>query len=160
VQLSVDKAQLKKKYFELSRQYHPDYFAQAANGAQQQALEMSSLVNKAFKTFSSTDETIRYVLELKGLLTENEKYNLPPDFLMEMMDLNEMVAEAQFDPAAKTATLQQVLQLESGLYQPVKAYVEGYQEGVTTQEELLQVKDYYFKKKYIERLKQQLNEKL
>jgi molecular chaperone HscB len=159
VQLLIDKTFLKKKYFELSRRYHPDYFAQAGNDAQQQALEMSSLVNKAFKTFSSPDETIRYVLQLKGLLTENEKYNLPPDFLMGMMDMNEMIAEAQFDPASKTAALQQVLQVEADLYQPVKVYIEGYREGTTTQEQLLQIKDYYFKKKYIERLKQQLDEK-
>ena len=28
-------------------------------------------------------------LQLKGLLEEEEKYPLPPDFLMEVMELNE-----------------------------------------------------------------------
>jgi molecular chaperone HscB len=160
VQLSVDKEMLRKRYLELSRRYHPDYFIQEERNTQQQALEQSAMVNKAFKTFSRTDDTIKYVLELKGLLTENEKYNLPPDFLMEMMEMNEAVAEAEFDPAEKSKALQQVLQLEKNLYQPVQAIIEMYSEGVTTESELLQVKEYYFKKKYLARLKQQLGEML
>src|SRR6476469_2701683 len=92
VQLSVDKALLKKKYFELSRRFHPDYFVQQDEAAQQHALEQSALINKAFKTFSIQDETIKYVLEQKGLLKENEKYNLQTDFIIEMMKLNKRLA--------------------------------------------------------------------
>ena len=36
----------------------------------------------------------------------------------------------------------------------LKNIIENYKEGVTTEEELLQVKEYYFKKKYLERLQQ------
>lgn len=158
VQLVVDKQVLKKKYFELSRRFHPDYFAQQDVAAQQEALEQSALINKAFKTFSNRDETIKYVLELKGVLTESEKYNLPPDFLMEMMELNERVAETAIDPAERTAVQQEVLQIEAMLYKPVKNVIENYQDGMTTAEELVQVKEYYFKKKYLERLKQQMGE--
>jgi molecular chaperone HscB len=160
VQLSVDKTLLKKKYFELSRRYHPDYFIQQNEAAQQGALDQSALINKAYKTFSNEDETIRYVLALKGLLSENEKYELPADFLMDMMELNESVVDAQFDPAAHATVLQKVLQMEATLYEPVKTIIEQYQDDRTTQAELLQLKDYYFKKKYLERLKQQLGEKL
>ena len=159
VQLIIDKAALKKKFFELSRRYHPDYFIQQEPAAQQQALEQSALINKAFKTFTNRDETIKYVLELKGLLTENEKYDLPPEFLMEMMELNESLAEAQFDPGERAAVLQKVVQTEAELYGPVKEIIEQYREGETSNAALRQVKDYYFKKKYLERLKQQLAEK-
>jgi molecular chaperone HscB len=159
VQLSIDKEVLKKKYFALSRQHHPDYFAQAAAEQRQDSLETSALLNKGYKTFSSKDETIKYVLTLKGLLAENEKYDLPPAFLMEMLELNEALEAAAFDPGERAAFLQQVQQMEHTLYEPVQAIVENYQEGVTTDADLLLVKDYYFKKKYIERLKQQLAEK-
>lgn len=160
VQLSVDKETIKKKYFELSRRHHPDYFIQQEAAAQQQALEASAVVNKAYKTFSSQDATIKYVLELKGLLMEAEKYNLPPSFLMEMMELNEALEEASDDANEQAAALQKVLQLEAEIYEPVKGIIENYKEGVTTEQELLHVKEYYFKKKYLERLKQQLHEKL
>jgi len=158
VQLKVDKGAVKKKYFELSRQFHPDYFINNDDAAQQQALEESAKLNKALKTFNSVDETIAYVLTLKGLLIENEKYELPPDFLMEMMELNEAVADAAFDDdgSARQGILQQVEKAEKEIYEPVQNIIADYQEGVTTEKELLQVKDYYFKKKYILRLKHQL----
>jgi molecular chaperone HscB len=34
--------------------------------------------------------------------------------------------------------------------------VEQYREGITTREELLQVKEWYFQKKYLDRIRQQL----
>jgi molecular chaperone HscB len=49
------------------------------------------------------------------------------------------------------------MNIEKELYEPVQNIIENYKEGITTQKELLQVKDYYFKKKYLQRLYQQLN---
>ena len=42
------------------------------------------------------------------------------------------------------------------IYEPVKEIVEHYQEGAVSEKELLQVKEYYFKKKYLDRIRQQL----
>src|SRR5919199_5414174 len=92
-----DQKQLKQKFYELSRKYHPDFYTQENEFEQSEALELSSQVNKAYKTFQNRDETIKYVLQLKGLLEEEEKYNLPADFLMEMMDLNEQMMEAKME---------------------------------------------------------------
>ena len=75
VQLKVNSASLSKKFFELSRKYHPDYFVSTREMRQQaESLEISALLNKAWKTFQNRDETIKYVLQLKGLLEEEEKY--------------------------------------------------------------------------------------
>lgn len=162
VSLLPDKTLVRKRYMELSRQHHPDYFVNKAQDDQQNALEMSALLNKAFKTFNSNDATIAYVLEMKGLLEEEEKFALPPSFLMQMMEVNEELAEAQMegDPATITKLRQQLVELEKELYEPVQNIIENYQEGVTSEEELLQVKAYYFKKKYLARLSQQLGRML
>ena len=53
--------------------------------------------------------------------------------------------------------MNRIEQLETEIYEPVKEIVEGYQEGISSEKELLQVKDYYFKKKYLDRIQQQLN---
>ena len=53
-----------------------------------------------------------------------------------------------------------ISELQEEIYEPVKNIIEHYKEGVTTEEELLQVKDYYFKKKYLDRLRDQLEQKL
>jgi molecular chaperone HscB len=154
VSLKVDAALLKKKFFELSRKYHPDFFASATGDEQADVLEKSSMVNKAFKTFSNADETIKYVLMQKGLLEEEEKYQLPNSFLMEMMDINEAMMDAKMEEDEQAITNQQstISNLQMEIYEPVKQIVEHYQEGITSQEELLQVKEYYYKKKYLNRI--------
>jgi molecular chaperone HscB len=154
VSLKPDMAIVKQRFYELSRQYHPDFYAQAGNDEQEAALEKSSMVNKAFKTFSNADATLQYVLMQKGLLQEEEKYTLPPAFLMEMMDLNESLADAKAEGnkaqlAHLCTAIHEIIQT---IYAPVQETIEHYQEGVTTQEALLQVKDYYFKKKYLTRM--------
>lgn len=154
VSMKPDGQQVKQKFYELSRRYHPDFHTNASDQEQAEVLEKSSLINKAFKVLQQSDETIKYVLQLHGLLEEEEKYQLPGSFLAEMLDLNEQIAEARME--GDTAALQQVQNtihdIQSNLYEPVKQTVEHYQEGATTKEELLQVKDYYYKKKYLTRI--------
>lgn len=156
VQLRVNTADISKKYFELSRQYHPDYFVNQAD-KQAEALEISAQLNKAFKTFQDGDSTIKYVLQSKGLLEEEEKYQLPADFLMEVLEINEQVMDAEDDAALKERLRQDITRLQTEIYDPVKQVVENYQEGITSEKELLQVKEYYYKKKYLDRITRELN---
>ena len=157
VQLMVDKHGLSKKYFELSRKFHPDFFARATPSEQLKALEITASLNKAFKTFQDPDETIRYVLQLKELLEEEEKYQLPPGFLMEVLEINEQLMDTDDNPEIRQ-NLQSIIEnLQTEIYAPVKNIIENYNEGHTTEKELLQVKEYYYKKKYLLRITQQLN---
>lgn len=157
VQLKVDKATLPLKYFELSRKYHPDFFANASHAEKAEALEKSALLNQAFRTFQNQDETIKYVLKLKGLLEEEEKYDLPPAFLMEVLEINEAMMDVGDEPVnEKIKTTIENLQKE--IYATVCKTVENYKDEITTHEELLQVKEYYYKKKYIDRIRQQLQD--
>ena len=151
VQLHVNTALLSKRFFELSKKYHPDYFATESEELQAEALEKSALLNKAWKTFQSTDATMKYVLQEKELLQEEEKYELPTAFLMEVMDINEALMDAD-EPAVKESLKTTIKNLQEEIYAPVKEIVENYKEGVTTEKELLQVKEYYFKKKYLNRI--------
>lgn len=183
VSLQIDSSLIKPKYYELSRKYHPDFYGNASEEKKSEVLEISSQVNKAFKTFNDPTELIKYVLQLKGLLEEEEKYTLPSSFLMEIMELNEQLEEAglksevgeifeeypesgQFitdsilKPRVKDGKAQArvnklksiISNFQSEIYEPVKQIVEHYQEGVTTEKELLQVKEYYYKEKYLSRI--------
>lgn len=147
ISLSVDTSGLSKQYFELQRKYHPDRFVQASDAEQEEALQVSAQVNKAFKILKDPDATLQYVLQLKGLLEEEEKYQLSPDFLMDVMELNEEMEEGVTD-----ALQSKIDQLKKELYADVEAIITNYQEGITSEKELLQVKEYYFKKKYIDRM--------
>ncbi len=157
VQLKVDKASLPLKYFELSRKFHPDFFINGSEIEQTLALNKSAMLNKAFKTFQNPDETIKYVLQLKGLLQEEEKYELPSDFLMEVLEINEELMELGENKTLLPNLELRISELQEEIYEPVKKIVENDQEGAATEKELLQVKEYYFKKKYLDRIHQQLN---
>jgi len=156
VQLKIDKTTLPKRFFELSRKFHPDFYANATPAEKEKALEITANLNKAFKTFQGDDDTIKYVLQLKGLLEEEEKYQLPPDFLMEVLEINEKLMDTEDDPNLKLNLLSAIDNLQAEIYDPVKDIIENYQEGVTTEKELLEVKDYYYKKKYLNRIRQEL----
>ena len=147
VSMKVDRSSLAKKYFELQKQFHPDFYTQSEDAEQTAALEKSSLINKALKTFQQPDQTIQYVLRLKGLLSENEKYELPPAFLMEIMELNEKLVEEDADSFKKEVT-----GLEDELYSEVKDIIENYDDDTVTTKMLLKIKEYYFKKKYLHRI--------
>ncbi len=155
VQLKVDAVSLHKKFIELSKKYHPDYFATQSTEKQSESLERSASLNKAYKVFKDPDEIIKYVLQSKGLLEEEEKYQLPQAFLVEMMEVNEELAELQ-DESARLNMKSSIDKIQTEIYEPVKEIVEHYKEGITSEKELLQVKEYYFKKKYLNRIRQQL----
>lgn len=155
VSLQIDANELQKKYFELQKKYHPDFFSNADENEQADMLERSSMINKAIKTFKDGDETIKYVLQLKSLLQEEEKYELPPEFLIEMMELNETLMDVDDSSLEETAT--KISQLEKYLYDKVQNIIEYYSDDTTTNEQLLQVKDYYYKKKYLKRILERLD---
>ncbi|RYY86221.1 MAG: Fe-S protein assembly co-chaperone HscB [Chitinophagaceae bacterium] len=159
-QFRIDKEALRRRFFELSRQYHPDYFAQSGDEVQADALEKAAQLNKAYKTLGNDDERTRYLLEQKGLLQADEKYALAPDFLMEMMDLNEAVPEALADEGAKERLLEQLQTWKTNIYAPVAQTLEADSAAGLTEKELLQVKEYYYRKKYLQRLASQLGQKL
>ena len=154
-----DAAVVKKKFYELSRKYHPDFFSNASEDEQSEVLEKSSLVNKAFKTFSDADETVKYILQMKGLLEEEEKYKLPAGFLMDVMELNEQLMEAKMedDITAVSNIKSKISNFQSQIYEPVQQIMEHYQEGIVPEKELLQIKEYYYQKKYLNRILVGLN---
>ncbi len=164
VSFSPDQAVVKTKFYELSRKYHPDRFAQAGGPELTGALQMAAQNNAAYKTLKDSDATMAYILKLKvpiGIgMEEEEKYALPPAFLMEMMDLNEAVSESEIDPentdARDMATNDLNEQLELWT-DAMKLLTDRYAQGEQDTDLLLQIKDMYFRKKYLLRIKERID---
>lgn len=147
VSINIDKAGIAKKYIALQKKYHPDFFTQGNEAEQEEALEKSSAINKAMKIFKSQDATLKYVLELKGLVEEEEKYPLPPDFLMEVMEQNENLSG---DSRAAIEAFEKDIRSE------VSSIIENYNDATITSEDLARLKEYYYKKKYLHRILERL----
>ena len=94
--------------------------------------------------------------------TDEEKYNLDPSFLMEVMELNEQVMELEEKEndnernALKVSIKSALQNLQEEIYEPVKPLLANYSETTDTEKKLLQIKDYYFKQKYLKRIEEGL----
>jgi molecular chaperone HscB len=143
VSLNPDKQLLNKKYIELQKRFHPDFFTQADEAEQAEVLEKSSLINKGIKVLQNKQAILQYVLQIKGCLPEAEKYALPPDFLMEMMELNELEPEA--------ATLV-IADIETQLAAEIDPIIVTYNDETISKESLEKLKAFYYKKKYLQRI--------
>ena len=147
----VDTNKLRAAFMDIQRASHPDKFAQSNSYEQDEALERSALANKGFSILNNKDQIMPYVLELKGIIDADEKYALSPDFLMEMMELNEAWMEAD-DESAKQSILSQIKAIQDEILEPIKGYLEMDQIDSISQEAMLQIKEYYYKKKYLDRI--------
>ena len=147
----VDTQKLRAAFMEIQKATPPDKFAQGNPEEQEAALEQSAMANKGYTLLNQKERILPYVLELLGILTPDEKYALEPDFLMEMMEFNEAWMDAE-DENAKQGIIHQIEQIKNELYAPIKNYMEMDQIDSISQEAMLQIKSYYYKKKYLDRI--------
>jgi molecular chaperone HscB len=155
-----DQVEIKNKYYELSRLYHPDRYAQGTPAEQAKAMRIAADNNAAYKTFRDPDATMAYILKLHNLLEDEEKYALPSAFLMEMMDINEAVSDYEENPGNEDARQMAINSLNEQLElwdDATKILLTRFEQGDKSNELLLQVKDQYFRKKYLLRIKERID---
>jgi molecular chaperone HscB len=88
--LSLDTEELKKRFYERSRQWHPDKFSRASAAEQEKALEMTAVLNDAFRTLRDPIARAEYFLKEKGIELSKEA---PPELLEEVFELNMALEE-------------------------------------------------------------------
>lgn len=159
ISFSPNQAFVKKQYFALSRKYHPDFYSDATDFDKEEILEKSSLVNKGYKIFLNQDELIKYILQISNLLVDEEKYVLPNNFLIQMMELNETLMEAKFDKNLNRVSeiINEIKNIQTQLFNPIKKVIESEIFANLNNSDLLEVKEYYFKKKYLNRILESIN---
>jgi molecular chaperone HscB len=94
--LSIDSAVLEERFRALSRQFHPDYFYNAAPAERRASLDRSSYLNDAYRTLRQPIARIEYLLKLEGLAPKNPEEasrQVPPALLEEVFALNEELDE-------------------------------------------------------------------
>jgi molecular chaperone HscB len=107
--LVIDQAHLERRFRDLSRQFHPDYFYNAAPTERLASLERSSYLNDAYRTLRNPTSRIEHLLAIEGLppaKSEDGTAKVPPGLLEEVFELNEQLDEIREsresggDPAA------------------------------------------------------------
>ena len=155
--LSIDNKLLKQKFYTNSKAFHPDFFTLDSVDKQMEALEQSTLNNKAYNTLKDFDSRLKHLLEIKNVLETEGNNSLPQEFLMEMMDVNEAVMDLQldFDESKYAELLIEVDGAKSALKSSIEDIIPKIGDQITV-ENFEELKDYYLKSKYLIRLEENI----
>jgi molecular chaperone HscB len=93
---AVDAAALERCYHDIQSRVHPDRFAHAGDAERRASVQWTARVNEAYRTLKSPVQRAKHLLELNGIDVGFETNTaMPPDFLMQQMELREALEEAQ-----------------------------------------------------------------
>ena len=106
--LAIDAAELQRRFYELSRQHHPDFHQGVPAAEQALTLEMSARVNAAYRALRDPIARVEYLVRLEeGRETEPVdtprrakegdavKPKAPPELLEEMFEIQEALQEVR-----------------------------------------------------------------
>ncbi|KAG8180787.1 hypothetical protein JTE90_012966 [Oedothorax gibbosus] len=106
----IDVRNLTVKFRRLQTLLHPDKTASRPEKEKEYSAEQSSLVNKAYQTLLHPIDRGLYLLELHLKPLEEDTISLPPEFLADVMDINETLADLK---SARNSDLKSARELES-----------------------------------------------
>lgn len=149
----LDEASLKKLYISKSMKLHPDQ-----NDVD---IELSSFNNEAYTTLKDEKARMKYILQLNNISLEGNAQILSPDFLMEMIELNEKIDEAlsQNDQTNLSNISNELEELEHEYRKHYIPILEKYSSELNDEAKHLTLnaaKDYYLILQYLRRLKMNL----
>jgi molecular chaperone HscB len=103
--LNLDLKDLEKRFYSLSRQYHPDGYTLKSRQEQQYALDATAVLNDAYRTLRDPLDRAEYLLKENGFdIGEQGSKNVPPELLEEVFELNMALEELRSgDDAARPA---------------------------------------------------------
>src|ERR1700741_4810022 len=97
---SLEREALERSYREIQSKVHPDRFAHAGEAERRASLQWTTRVNEAFQVLKNPVKRASHLLELHGVDVAFETNTaMPPEFLMQQMELREALEEAK-SPAA------------------------------------------------------------
>jgi molecular chaperone HscB len=94
--LVIDATDLERRFRDLSRKFHPDFYYNATPAERLASLEHSSYLNDAVRTLRNPITRIEHLLAIEGLppaKSEEGTAKVPPSLLEEVFALNEELDE-------------------------------------------------------------------
>ncbi|KJE90842.1 hypothetical protein CAOG_02084 [Capsaspora owczarzaki ATCC 30864] len=124
VSFDLDTANLERLFRQLQWKLHPDRFSQKSPTEQEYSTHHSSTVNKAYDVLKVPLKRAQYLLHLKGIeIEERSTADLQmPELLMEVMELNERIDQAQSEAEVKEIAADIEDQLQHGLRELSSAF--------------------------------------
>jgi molecular chaperone HscB len=145
--LALNLDDLKKCFYERSRQWHPDKFSRANPSERQRALDMTALINDAFRTLRDPVKRAEYFLKEKGIELSKDA---PPELLEEVFELNMAIEESDRP------------QLESARerFAGILAEIDGQLQRLFESQDLDQIRSLLNRRRYISNLVREADKEL
>ncbi len=154
----LDTALLKQLYYTNSRRFHPDFFTLEEEEKQAEALELSTLNNEAYKVLANEESRLQHLLQLKGRLLEEGQHSVPQEFLLTVMELNELLMELEMDeaPSLRAQAAQALASLKKQIKEEAQPIINNYDDKTASEIELNQLLMYYLKQRYLLRIQEKI----
>jgi molecular chaperone HscB len=92
--LSIDTDDLQKRFYTLSREFHPDRYARKSAEDQQYALDATAILNDGYRVLRDPLKRAEYLLAQEGFdIGEQRSKDVPPELLEEVFELNMLLEE-------------------------------------------------------------------
>ncbi len=159
--LNVDESTLQKRFYELSRRWHPDRFTRKGAAEQAQALEATSILNDGYRTLRDPVRRAEYLLTEEGFpIGEQRSKDVPPELLEEVFELNMMLEELKSGDDSARSQLEgakaNFISMRDGIDSELKALFSRYDaaepESETAKQALHEVRGVLNRRRYIENL--------
>src|SRR3984885_2298498 len=120
--LRVDAEMLQKRFYELSRQWHPDRFSRKSSSEQAEAMEATSTLNDGYRTLKDPVKRAEYLLKEEGFpIGEQRSKDVPPELLEEVFELNMMLEELREGDESARPQLEEA----KGKFMGMRAEIDG-----------------------------------
>jgi molecular chaperone HscB len=151
--LGVDADTLQKRFYELSRQWHPDRYSRKGADEQAQALEATSILNDGYRTLKDPVKRAEYLLTEEGFpIGEQRSKDVPPELLEEVFELNMALEELKSGDDSARPQLESAKRIDGELETLFAKYDAAESQSETAKQALHEIRGVLNRRRYIENL--------
>jgi molecular chaperone HscB len=124
--LNLDVEGLQRRFYELSRQLHPDRFSRRSPDEQKYSLDATAILNDAYRTLREPISRAEYVLSRAGLeIAEQRTKDVPPELLEEVFELNMALEEMRMGDEDARGPLEEAKGRFEGMLSDIDAQLQA-----------------------------------
>jgi molecular chaperone HscB len=159
--LTLDGEELRKRFYDLSRQWHPDRFSRKSPQEQAQALEATSILNDGYRTLRDPVKRAEYLLKEEGFpIGEQRSKDVPPELLEEVFELNMTLEELKSGEESARPQLESAKENFAHMREEIDAelstlflkYDQAEAQSETARQALHEIRGLLNRRRYIENL--------
>jgi len=159
--LDLDESALQKRFYELSREWHPDRFSRKGAEESARAMENTAIINDGYRTLRDPVKRAEYLLTEEGFpIGEQRSKDVPPELLEEVFELNMALEEMRGGDESARPQLEEARgkfvamreEIEGQMKSLFSKYDASESESETAKQALHEIRGVLNKRRYIENL--------